>query len=203
MNKAQLIEELAKRFDGSKRDAQHALQSVTDTITRAVVSGDKVRITGFGAFEKVTRAARTARNPATGAKVRVKKTAVPRFKAGSELKAVVSGEKKLPKVTAATGTAKSSTPGRKTNAGTTRSASADGTRKSAAKSSAGKASGTKASASKASAGKTSASKASASRSSASKASATKIAKSSTPAAARKTSTSTAKKTPTKRTAKKS
>ncbi len=188
MNKAQLIEELAKRFDGSKRDAQHALESVTDTITRAVVSGDKVRITGFGAFEKVTRAARTARNPATGAKVRVKKTAVPRFKAGSELKAVVSGEKKLPKVTAASRTAKSSTPGRKTNVGTASDAPADGTRKGAAKSSASKASGIKASASKASA---------------SKASAAKAAKSSTPAAARKTSTSTAKKTSTKRAAKKS
>ncbi len=201
MNKAQLIEELAKRFEGSKRDAQHALESVTDTITRAVVSGEKVRITGFGAFEKVTRAARTARNPATGARVRVKKTAVPRFKAGSELKAVVSGEKKLPRVTAATGAAKSSATGRKTTAGTTKSASADGTRKGAAKSSASKASAAKASASKASASKASASKASASRSSASKA--TKTAKSSTPAAARKTSTSTAKKTPTKRAAKKS
>ena len=182
MNKAQLIEELAKRFDGNKRDAQHALESVTDTITRAVVSGERVRITGFGAFEKVARAARTARNPATGAKVRVKKTAVPRFKAGSELKAVVSGEKKLPKVTAATGTAKSSATGRKTNAGTANAASADGTRKSAAKSSASKASGTKTSASKSSAGKANAS----------------TAKSSTPATAGKTSTATAKKSPAKK-----
>ncbi|MFZ5850572.1 MAG: HU family DNA-binding protein, partial [Actinomycetota bacterium] len=102
MNKAQLVEELTARFEGNKRAASHALESVVDTITRAVAKGEKVAITGFGSFERVERAARFARNPRTGERVRVKKTAVPRFKPGAELKAVVSGAKKLPRVAAAT-----------------------------------------------------------------------------------------------------
>lgn len=101
MNKAQLVEELASRFDGNKKVAAHALESVLDVITRTVVTGEKVAISGFGAFEKVERAARFARNPATGDRVRVKKTSVPRFRPGSELKAVVSGAKKLPKAAVA------------------------------------------------------------------------------------------------------
>jgi DNA-binding protein HU-beta len=105
VNKAQLIEELSTRFDGNKREAQRALEAVLDVVTRAVAKGEKVAITGFGAFEKVERAARTARNPATGASVKVKKTSVPKFRPGAELKAVVSGAKKLPRV--ATTTARS------------------------------------------------------------------------------------------------
>src|SRR5215210_809149 len=99
MNKTQLIDELATRFNGNKKAASQALDAVVDTITRAVARGEKVGITGFGVFEKVERPARIARNPATGAQVKVKKTAVPRFKAGTGFKEVVSGAKKLPAVT--------------------------------------------------------------------------------------------------------
>jgi DNA-binding protein HU-beta len=99
MNKTQLIDELAIRFNGNKKAASQALDAVVDTITRAVARGEKVGITGFGVFEKVERPARLARNPATGAQVRVKKTAVPRFKAGTGFKEVVSGAKKLPAIT--------------------------------------------------------------------------------------------------------
>ncbi len=99
MNKTQLIDELATRFSGNKKAASQALDAVVDTITRAVARGEKVGITGFGVFEKVERPARIARNPATGAQVKVKKTAVPRFKAGTGFKDVVSGAKKLPAVT--------------------------------------------------------------------------------------------------------
>jgi DNA-binding protein HU-beta len=101
VNKAELIDTLAARFDGNRRQAQQALDTVIDTIKREVAAGERVAITGFGVFEKVERAARTARNPRTGATVRVKKTSVPKFKAGTEFKAVVSGAKKLPKVAAA------------------------------------------------------------------------------------------------------
>ncbi len=97
MNKAQLIEELSGRFEGNRKQAQHALESLIDVIQRSLVKGEKVAITGFGAFEKIDRPARTARNPKTGASVKVKKTAVPKFRAGSDLKAIVSGAKKLPK----------------------------------------------------------------------------------------------------------
>jgi DNA-binding protein HU-beta len=101
VNKSQLIDTLAARFEGNKKDAQYALESVLDTITRAVAAGEKVAITGFGAFEKLDRPARMVRNPATGVKKRAKKTSVPKFRAGANLKAVVSGAKKLPKLTVA------------------------------------------------------------------------------------------------------
>lgn len=102
MNKSQLVEALAPRFDGNKKEAQHALESIIDVITRAVAAGDKVAITGFGAFEKIDRPARMVRNPRTGERKRAKKTSVPKFRAGAELKAVVSGSKKLPRISAAT-----------------------------------------------------------------------------------------------------
>ena len=111
MNKAELIEELAGRLDGNRRAAGHALESVLDVIQRSLVKGEKVVITGFGSFEAVARGARTARNPRTGETVKVKKTTVPKFKAGADLKAVVSGAKKLPK--AAGTTAKKAAPAKK------------------------------------------------------------------------------------------
>jgi DNA-binding protein HU-beta len=100
MNKTQLINELSSRFQGNRKVAADALEAVVDTITRTVAKGEKVAITGFGVFEKVDKPARFARNPATGERVRVKKTSVPRFKAGTGFKDVVSGAKKLPKLTA-------------------------------------------------------------------------------------------------------
>jgi DNA-binding protein HU-beta len=112
VNKAQLVEELSSRFPGGKKEAQHALEQVIDVIERALVAGEKVAITGFGSFEKIERAARTARNPRTGATVKVKKSAVPKFRPGAELKAVVSGARKLPKVAAATAGAAVGTAGR-------------------------------------------------------------------------------------------
>ncbi|GAB2450435.1 hypothetical protein GCM10027062_34560 [Nocardioides hungaricus] len=101
MNKSEFIEALSARFDGNKRAASHALESVLDTITREVAKGEKVAITGFGSFEKRIREARWVRNPQTGARIKAKKTAVPKFTAGAELKNVVSGAKKLPKVAVA------------------------------------------------------------------------------------------------------
>lgn len=99
-NKAQFIEQLAERLDGDKKSAQRALDAVLDTVYANVSKGERVALTGFGIFEKRIRAARTARNPATGATVRVKKTAVPAFRAGAEFKAVTSGAKKVAKAPA-------------------------------------------------------------------------------------------------------
>jgi DNA-binding protein HU-beta len=96
-NKAQFVELLAERLDGDKKKAQAALDAVIDTVYQAVSKGERVVLTGFGVFEKRERAARTARNPATGATVKVKKTSVPAFKAGAEFKAITSGAKKLAK----------------------------------------------------------------------------------------------------------
>jgi DNA-binding protein HU-beta len=100
VNKSQLVEALAVHFDGNRRSAQHALESVIDTVQRELTKkGGKVAITGFGAFEAIERGARMVRNPRTGETKRAKKTVVPKFRAGAELKAVVSGAKKLPKLT--------------------------------------------------------------------------------------------------------
>ncbi|WP_121749362.1 HU family DNA-binding protein [Streptomyces sp. E2N166] len=96
MNKAQLVEAIADKL-GGRQQAADAVDAVLDALVRAVVSGDRVSVTGFGSFEKVDRPARYARNPQTGERVRVKKTSVPRFRAGQGFKDLVSGSKKLPK----------------------------------------------------------------------------------------------------------
>ena len=96
MNKAQLVEAIADKV-GGRQQAADAVDAVLDAIVRAVVTGDRVSVTGFGSFEKVDRPARYARNPQTGERVRVKKTSVPRFRAGQGFKDLVSGSKKLPK----------------------------------------------------------------------------------------------------------
>ncbi|MFE3036802.1 HU family DNA-binding protein [Streptomyces canus] len=96
MNKAQLVEAIADKV-GGRQQAADAVDAVLDAIVRATVAGDRVSVTGFGSFEKVDRPARYARNPQTGERVRVKKTSVPRFRAGQGFKDLVSGTKKLPK----------------------------------------------------------------------------------------------------------
>ncbi|MGW6400468.1 HU family DNA-binding protein [Streptomyces sp. NPDC055134] len=96
MNKAQLVEAIADKV-GGRQQAADAVDAVLDAIVRAVVSGDRVSVTGFGSFEKVDRPARYARNPQTGERVRVKKTSVPRFRAGQGFKDLVAGSKKLPR----------------------------------------------------------------------------------------------------------
>jgi DNA-binding protein HU-beta len=106
VNKAELIQALSEYYDGSKTEAAKALDAVVKTITYKTAAGEKVSITGFGVFEKVSRSARMVRNPRTGERKRAKATAVPRFRAGSDLKAYVSGAKKVPKATAKKATTK-------------------------------------------------------------------------------------------------
>ena len=100
MNKGELIDALESRL-GGKKAAASAVQEVLDVIIRTVAKGEKVGITGFGTFEKALRAARIGRNPRTGASVKIKKTAVPKFKAGTQFRAVVANPKQLPKASAA------------------------------------------------------------------------------------------------------
>ena len=96
MNKGELIQALEAKF-GSRKAAAEALEHVVDTVIREVAKNGKVAITGFGTFEKIERAARTGRNPRTGEKVRIKKTSVPRFRAGTQFKEVTANPRKLPK----------------------------------------------------------------------------------------------------------
>ncbi|MCW2644026.1 MAG: DNA-binding protein HU-beta [Pseudonocardiales bacterium] len=105
-NKAQFIDLLAERMDGDRKRAAAALDAVIDTVYASVAKGERVVLTGFGIFEKRHRAARKARNPATGASVNVKKTAVPAFKAGTQFKEITSGARKLAKAPAKKAAAK-------------------------------------------------------------------------------------------------
>ncbi|WP_017611364.1 HU family DNA-binding protein [Nocardiopsis xinjiangensis] len=93
MNKRDLIDAISDRL-GDKKTATEAVNAVLETIQTTVASGDKVAITGFGVFEKSERAARTARNPATGATIDVPASFVPKFRAGADFKALVNGDKK-------------------------------------------------------------------------------------------------------------
>jgi len=92
VNKAELIDALAVRL-GEKKTATAALDAVLAEVQAAVTKGDKVSITGFGVFEKRVRAARMARNPRTGEAVKVKKTAIPAFRAGAGFKDMVASGK--------------------------------------------------------------------------------------------------------------
>jgi DNA-binding protein HU-beta len=95
VNKAELVNRVSESVEGGRTAAQRAVEAVFDAIQEAVSRGEKVAITGFGVFEKVDRAARTGRNPATGEPVEVQASSVPKFRPGSEFKAYVSGAKEF------------------------------------------------------------------------------------------------------------
>jgi len=145
VNKAQLVDALAQRL-GDKRTAGAAVDNLVDVIVRTVQKGEKVNIAGFGVFEKRARAARMARNPRTGEAVRVRKTNVPAFRAGSTFKDVISGAKKLPRGAAAA--AGATTTATVAGTATTRAAA---TKTTATKTAATKAAATKTAATKAAA----------------------------------------------------
>ena len=90
MNKTELIAEVANKAGLSRKDAEKALGAVVETITEAVVKGDKVQLVGFGSFETKQRVARTGRNPKTKETIEIPATRVPVFKAGKALKDAVA-----------------------------------------------------------------------------------------------------------------
>ena len=89
MNKGELIEAVAQNTGESKATAEKMVNETLDVIVAGVVGTGKVSITGFGTFEARDRAARTARNPQTGAEIQVKATRVPAFKSGKAFKYAV------------------------------------------------------------------------------------------------------------------
>ena len=95
MNKNELVEAVAGRV-GDRATAAAAVDAVLATVVRTVQAGERVALSGFGVFEKADRAARTARNPATGGTVQLAATSVPRFRAGQAFKDVVSGARPAP-----------------------------------------------------------------------------------------------------------
>jgi DNA-binding protein HU-beta len=86
MTKAELIAKVADVAGTTKVDAAKAVDAVSDVITKALKKGEKVTWTGFGTYEVRSRAARTGRNPQTGAPLHIPATKTPAFKAGKSLK---------------------------------------------------------------------------------------------------------------------
>lgn len=86
MNKSQLIEKIAEGADISKASAGRALESFIGAVTDELKSGGDVSLVGFGSFKVTDRAARTGRNPQTGAVIQIAAAKVPGFKAGKALK---------------------------------------------------------------------------------------------------------------------
>jgi DNA-binding protein HU-beta len=93
MNKSELIEAIAKSAELSKTDAERALNATIETVVKAVAKGDTVTLVGFGTFKSVKRAARTGRNPATGAALKIAASTSPKFTAGATFKTAVAGKK--------------------------------------------------------------------------------------------------------------
>lgn len=89
MNKAQLIAVLSDNAGITKTQANAALDAFIGAVTKTLKKGDKVTLVGFGTFSVSKRAARTGRNPQTGATIKIKAKKVARFKAGKELSAKI------------------------------------------------------------------------------------------------------------------
>ena len=90
MNKSQLIDAIAGSADISKAAAGRALDALTDSVTAALKEGDQVALVGFGTFSVRERAARSGRNPQTGATIQIAAANIPAFKAGKALKDAVN-----------------------------------------------------------------------------------------------------------------
>ncbi|MGN0031007.1 MAG: HU family DNA-binding protein [Candidatus Gastranaerophilaceae bacterium] len=92
MNKEELVQEIAKKANVTQKEASEVLSSLVETIQKTVAKGKKVTLVGFGTFEPRKRAARTGRNPQTGAPLKIAAKTVPAFSAGKKFKTVVNGK---------------------------------------------------------------------------------------------------------------
>jgi DNA-binding protein HU-beta len=90
MNKSELIDAIAGKASLTKTDAAQALDAVISAVGEALKKGDSVTLVGFGTFSVKERAARTGRNPKTGAAIQIAASKVPGFKAGKGLKDIVA-----------------------------------------------------------------------------------------------------------------
>lgn len=90
MNKSELVDAIADAADLSKASAGRALDAAIDAVASTLQKGDQVSLVGFGTFSVKHRAARTGRNPQTGAEIQIKAANVPSFKAGKALKDAVN-----------------------------------------------------------------------------------------------------------------
>ena len=93
MNKTAFIEVIGKETDLSKAGAMRALNAVLGTIVKTVAKKQDVQLIGFGTFKASKRAARTGKNPRTGAAIKIAAATVPKFSAGAAFKAAVNKKK--------------------------------------------------------------------------------------------------------------
>ena len=89
MNKAELIEKIAKHTDSTKAQTERMLDATVDIIRKTVKKGDEVKLVGFGTFTKQKRKARKGRNPQTGKEIKIPAAWYPKFRPGSEFKTMV------------------------------------------------------------------------------------------------------------------
>lgn len=89
MNKAELIERVAKHTDTTKAQTERMLDATLETIRKTVKKGDEVKLVGFGTFTKQKRKARKGRNPQTGKEIKIPAAWYPKFRPGSEFKSMV------------------------------------------------------------------------------------------------------------------
>ena len=90
MNKAELAEEVSTETGLTKAASGRVVSGITDAITDALARGERVTLVGFGTFQAVARKARRGRNPQTGETIQIPAKRVPKFKAGKNLREVVT-----------------------------------------------------------------------------------------------------------------
>ncbi len=93
MNKSELVEVTAKEAGITKAAAEKALAAIIGAVVKTVTQGESVTLVGFGTFKSAKRAARTGKNPKTGAAIKIPATTVPKFTAGAAFKTAVAGKK--------------------------------------------------------------------------------------------------------------
>ena len=94
MNKNELIAALAEKTQFSRKDSEKALNALIDTVSESLSKGEKIQLIGFGTFDVKKRPARSARNPRTGAVIKIAASTAPAFKAGKALKDKVNSSAK-------------------------------------------------------------------------------------------------------------
>ena len=90
MNKTELIAAIAEKTELSKKDAEKVVKAFTDVVVEELKKGEKIQLVGFGTFEVSERAARTGRNPQTGAEMNIPASKSPKFKAGKAFKDILN-----------------------------------------------------------------------------------------------------------------
>jgi DNA-binding protein HU-beta len=86
MNKAELIEKIAKKTSLTKLQSEQVIDAALEVISKTVAKGDEVKLVGFGTFSRSVRKSRTGRNPKTGSKLIIPAAKVPKFKAGKDFR---------------------------------------------------------------------------------------------------------------------